>query len=341
MIVPVVLSGGAGTRLWPLSRPELPKQFLPVVGDESMLVQTVRRLDGLSDLAPPIVVSSSAHTELVASQLPEATIISEPYGRNTAPALAAAATSVPDDPILVVLPSDHTIDDVEAFHQALGRAVRAAEDGWLVTFGVVPHRPATGYGYISPGPPLSDADEVRRVDRFVEKPDEPSAAEYVAGGYLWNSGMFVMRASAYLAELESHRPDVAAAVAAAVFDGAIEAASWAVCPAVSIDVAVMEQTNRAAVVPLDAGWNDLGSWPTLLELGEADEAGNVISGDVWLLDSKGSYVRSTSRLVAAVGLTDLIVVETPDAVLVVHRDQAEAVRDIAERFEQRSSDTAG
>ena len=326
MIIPVILSGGAGTRLWPLSRETSPKQFQPVSGDESLLAVTVGRLDGVDTLGAPLVVCNEAHVELVHRQLPEATILAEPSGRNTAPAIAAAALQLHADDVMVVLPSDHLINNREAFSEALGHAIVAAEDGWLVAFGIVPNTPASGFGYIQPGSTLNGP--ARRITRFVEKPDIEAAARHVEDGYLWNSGMFVMKAGRYLEELQSHRPDIAEAVAGAVTEGTISRLDWQECPAESIDYAVMEETNRAAVVPLDAGWSDVGTWRSLLELGPTDDDGNVVTGSVVLLDTKRSYVRAEGRTVAVVGVENLIVVETEDAVLVVHRDRAEDVKAI-------------
>lgn len=330
MIVPVILSGGAGTRLWPLSRQAKPKQFQPVVGANTMLRTTAERLAGIDNPASPIVVCNEAHADLVREQIPEAVVLAEPVGRNTAPAIAAAALQLDHEAVMVVLPSDHLINDVEAFQAAVRTAIDTALEGWLVTFGVVPDRPATGYGYIQPGAPLSD--RASRIASFVEKPDVETAAGYVADGYLWNSGMFVMKAGRYLEELQSHRPDIAEAVASAVTDGQIEQLEWLECPAESIDYAVMEETNRAAVIGLEAGWSDVGSWSSLLELGPADEYGNVVSGEALVLDSSGSYVRTDGRFIAVAGVEDLIVVDTGDAVLVIHKDRAQDVKSIIEHL---------
>ncbi len=324
----MILSGGAGTRLWPLSRKSNPKQFQPVTSQESMLTVTLRRLDGIESLGPALVVCSEAHVDFVHQQLPGAKILAEPCGRNTAPAIAAAALQLDPEDIMIVLPSDHVIKDIDAFEAALDHAVAAAEEGWLVAFGIVPDKPATGFGYIQPGTVLTSP--TSRIAQFVEKPDPETAARHIANGYLWNSGMFVMKARRYLEELQSHRPDIAEAVASAVHDGAISRLDWQECPAESIDYAVMQETNRAAVVPLDAGWSDVGTWRSLLELGPSDDDGNVVAGDVLLHESKETYVRAEGRMVAVVGVEDLIVIETADAVLVVHKDRAEDVKTIVD-----------
>jgi mannose-1-phosphate guanylyltransferase/mannose-6-phosphate isomerase len=342
MIVPVVLSGGSGTRLWPLSRRLRPKQLAPLVGERTMLQATVDRTDGLAG-SDPIVVANVDHAPAIRRQLSgDPTLVLEPVGRNTAPAAAIAALAARrggDDPVLVVLPADHVIPDLAAFRAAVDTAVGLAREGSLVTFGVVPTRPETGYGYIEQGEAVDGGGN--RVARFVEKPDEATAARYVdAGTYLWNSGMFVFLASVYLEELERHRPEMAAAARAVYGASGWEGStltldgSLAECPADSIDYAVMEHTDRAVVVPLDAGWNDVGAWPALWDLAEHDAGGNVLIGDVVAEGVADSYVRSGGgRLVAVVGLADVIVVDTPDAVLVCHRDAAQDVKAVVERLE--------
>jgi len=342
MLIPVILSGGSGTRLWPLSRELFPKQLLPLVGDRTMLQETARRLEGVADVGPPVVVCNESHRFMVAEQLraldvSPAAIILEPVGRNTAPAVAVAALVAlhgkpdGDDPILLVLPADHVIRDVASFREAVAAGRVAAETGKLVTFGVVPDSPETGYGYIrrarGEGPAYP-------VAEFVEKPDHATAVRYVQSGeYFWNSGMFMFRASAYLAELEQQAPAMLAAckeaVAAASRDldfTRLAAAAFAACPSDSIDYAVMEKTRLAVVVPLDAGWSDVGSWSALQDALPRDAAGNVIAGDVITEGTTGSYLHSTSRLIAAVGLTDHVVVETKDAVLVAPRDKVQDVK---------------
>ncbi|HWS78080.1 MAG TPA: mannose-1-phosphate guanylyltransferase/mannose-6-phosphate isomerase [Thermomonas sp.] len=350
---PVLLSGGSGTRLWPLSREAYPKQFLALAGEDTMLQATWRRVADLADLAP-IVVAGEEHRFLVAEQLrqvgaPVPSILLEPVGRNTAPAIAAAAMQAlrdGDDPLLLVLPSDHVVRDADAFRDAVRAAMPAAEQGALVTFGIVPDAPETGFGYIQAdhdGPVPGEG--VRRVLRFVEKPDAATAQAYLdAGGYYWNSGMFLLRASRYLEELRRFRPDIVAGVQAA-FDAAqrdgdfirLDKDSFATCPADSIDYAVMEKTDAAMVRPVDIGWNDVGSWSALWDVSEQDADGNARHGDVIAIDSHNSYAYAT-RMVALVGVDDLVVVETDDAVLVARKDRVQQVKDVVARLkaEQRT-----
>lgn len=339
---PVLLSGGSGTRLWPLSREAYPKQFLPLVGEHTMLQDTWRRVAPLAGAAP-IVVANEEHRFLAAEQLrlvgvEHAGLILEPVGRNTAPAIAAAALQAMaggDDPLLLVLPSDHVVRDPEGFRAAVAAAVPAAEAGALVTFGIVPSAPETGFGYIQ----AADGDGVRQVLRFVEKPDAATARGYLeAGGYFWNSGMFLFRASRYLAELERFRPDIVAAVraafAAATHDGdfiRLDREAFSACPSDSIDYAVMEKTADARVLPVDIGWNDVGSWSALWEVSEQDGEGNARHGDVIAVDSRNSYAYAR-RLVALVGVEDLVVVETDDAVLVASKDHVQQVKDVVARL---------
>ncbi|QDA57959.1 mannose-1-phosphate guanylyltransferase/mannose-6-phosphate isomerase [Thermomonas aquatica] len=345
---PVLLSGGSGTRLWPLSREAYPKQFLALAGDDTMLQATWRRVADLADAAP-IVVAGEEHRFLVAEQLrqvgaPTPAILLEPMGRNTAPAIAAAAMQAlrgGDDPLLLVLPSDHVVGDADAFRAAVRKAMPAAERGALVTFGIVPDAPETGFGYIQ----AEQGDGVQRVLRFVEKPDAATAQSYLdAGGYYWNSGMFLLRASRYLDELQRFRPDIVAAVRAA-FDAAardgdfirFDNAAFAACPSDSIDYAVMEKTDAAMVLPVDIGWNDVGSWSSLWDVSEQDADGNAHHGDVIAIDSRNSYAYAR-RMVALVGVDDLVVVETDDAVLVARKDKVQQVKDVVARLkaEQRS-----
>ena len=344
MLTPVILSGGAGTRLWPLSRELYPKQLLALTGTRTMLQQTVLRLEGLSASAP-VIVCNEAHRFLVAEQLRQlkvtarATIL-EPFGRNTAPAIALAAHAALSglaadenavDPVLLVLPADHVIRDIPAFQRAVRVALGAAEAGQLATFGVVASEPETGYGYIQRGAPSGGA---FAIARFVEKPDAATARELVSSGeYYWNSGMFMFRARRYLQELARFAPEMArlceAAFRAARADldfTRIDAASFEKCPADSIDYAVMEKTADAVVVPLDAGWSDVGSWSSLHEASEPDGHGNVVHGDVIIEDTHGSYLYSESRLLAAVGLQDHVVVETKDAVLVAPKSRVQDVK---------------
>jgi mannose-1-phosphate guanylyltransferase / mannose-6-phosphate isomerase len=341
---PVLLSGGSGTRLWPLSREAYPKQFLPLVGDDTMLQATWRRVAGIAD-APPIVVANEDHRFLVAEQLrqvgaPKPDILLEPAGRNTAPAIALAALQAMHDgadPLLLVLPSDHVVADSEAFRKAVREAAAAAEAGALVTFGILPSAPETGFGYIEAEHAGSDG--VRKVRRFVEKPDAATAQRYLdSGGYYWNSGMFLFRASVLLAELERFRPDIVAACreafAAAKRDGdfiRVDRDAFARCPSDSIDYAVMEKTGDATVLPVDIGWNDVGSWSALWDVATRDEAGNAHHGDVIAVDSRNSYAYAR-RLVALVGVDDLVVVETDDAVLVARKDRVQQVKEVVSQL---------
>ena len=343
MLIPVLLSGGVGSRLWPVSRELYPKQFLPLADDRlSLFQQTLERLDGMPALGEPIVVCNEEHRFLVAQQLRElghegASIILEPVGRNTAPAIALAAIDAlkqTADAVLLVLPADHVIRDRAALQRAAQRAMAQAGAGQLVTFGIVPHAPETGYGYIRRGDALGD--EVFAVSHFAEKPDLETAKGYVASGeYFWNSGMFVFRADRYLEELERHAPPMLAACRKAYEQASddldfirVHKESFLACPSDSIDYAVMERTARAAMVPLECGWNDVGSWGALWQTGTADERGNVSRGDVILRNVSNAYVRAESRLVAAVGLDDVVIVETPDAVLVANKDASQDVKHI-------------
>ena len=352
MITPVILSGGAGTRLWPLSRELYPKQLLPLTGARTMLQQTLLRLEGLG-AASPVVVCNEAHRFLVAEQLrqlriePRATVL-EPFGRNTAPAIALAAHAALKglaaqahavDPVLLVLPADHVIRDTAAFQGAVRSALAAAEAGQLATFGIIARTPETGYGYIQRGAASGAA---FRIARFVEKPNAERAREFIASGdYYWNSGMFVFRARRYLQELERFAPEMAR-ICEAAFRGAkadldftrIDAASFEPCPADSIDYAVMEKTRDAVVVPLSAGWSDVGSWSSLHEASDADARGNVTHGDVITEDTSGSYLYAESRLLAAVGVRDHVVIETKDAVLVAPKSQVQDVKKLVQRLKE-------
>jgi len=342
-IHPVILCGGSGTRLWPMSRRALPKQFLPLVSARSMLQDTVLRLLGL-EFAPPIVVSNNEHRFLVAEQLREIDFglgaqILEPVGRNTAPAAAVAALWVQEqDPagVLLVLPADHLIRDVYRFHEAVRQAARLAESGALVTFGITPGEPATGYGYIERGDALGSEAGAFRVARFVEKPDRARAEAFLASGrFSWNSGMFAFSAGRLLEELGKHRADILAAARSAWEKAKrdldflrLDEQAFAACPAESIDYAVMEKTDAAAVIPVDIGWSDVGSWSTLWEVAEKDAQGNVVRGDVHLRDAENCYVRAESRMVSVLGMKNALIVETDDALLVADRAEAEKVKDI-------------
>ncbi|HIE5650418.1 mannose-1-phosphate guanylyltransferase/mannose-6-phosphate isomerase [Stenotrophomonas maltophilia] len=349
-IVPVILSGGSGTRLWPLSREAYPKQFLPLVGNDTMLQATWKRVASIAGAAP-IVVANQEHRFMAAEQLRECKVlpqalILEPVGRNTAPAIAIAALqalSAGDDALLLVLPSDHVVRNEAAFHAAVKQAAVAAESGKLVTFGIVPTAPETGYGYIK----AATGEGVRAVDRFVEKPDLATAEQYVASGeYFWNSGMFLFKASRYLKELETLQPAILAACRNALDKAArdndfirLDAGAFAASPNDSIDYAVMEKTADAAVVPLDAEWNDVGSWSALWEVSDKDADGNACHGDVIALDCKDSYAYG-NRLIAMVGLQDVVVVETDDAVFVGHKDRVQDVKEIVGRIKREGRSEA-
>jgi mannose-1-phosphate guanylyltransferase/mannose-6-phosphate isomerase len=346
-IVPVILSGGAGTRLWPLSREMYPKQLLSLTGKQTMLQDTALRLAAIAGAMPPIVVCNEAHRFTVAEQIraldiqPSA-ILLEPSGRNTAPAVALAALKalkIDPDATLVVAPADHVIRDASNFAQAAEVAVALAQRDKLITFGIVAHAPETGYGYIRRG---EGAGPAYPVAQFIEKPPLDLALQYVASGdYYWNSGMFVFKASRYLAELSSLAPDILAACTAA-FQAAktdldfvrIDKAEFIKCRSESIDYAVMEKTQDALVLPLDAGWSDVGSWSSLFDVLPADEEGNVLLGDVMVHDTHDCYVHSTSRLVAAVGMQDHIIVETKDAILVAPKDRVQDVKDLVAKIKK-------
>jgi mannose-1-phosphate guanylyltransferase/mannose-6-phosphate isomerase len=333
----VILSGGAGTRLWPLSTRVSPKQFIDLL-EEPLFSATLRRLDGLAEAAPVIVVTGDDHTEVVEQALADgpvdwAAILIEPAGRNTAPAVVAAALASEPDEVLLVLPSDHLISDDEAFGAAVTRAVDHATGGSLVTFGIEPTRAETGYGYIEKG---QEVDDGFRIARFKEKPGADEAKRLATDGrHLWNSGMFVFTASHFLEEAEKHAPQVVAAVRPALPPdrrGNVRlGAGFAEAPPISIDNAIMERTDDAVVVPLDAGWSDIGSWQSVWELSERNEEGNAMLGDVIALDVRGSYLRAGSRKLAIAGVEDLVVVETPEVVLIVPKEKAQMVRDLADR----------
>lgn len=345
MIVPIVLAGGVGSRLWPLSRELMPKQFLTLHGDSSMLQATLQRLAGLA-FAQSYVICHEDHRFIAAEQLRQIqqlnhNLILEPVSRNTAPAIALAALHClqqQQDPLLLVLAADHVITDAQAFQRAVTDAIPQAAAGKLVTFGIVPTHAETGYGYIRKGPALSEHSFA--IAAFVEKPDRTTAETYVASGdYLWNSGMFLLRASVYLAELKQHRPDIYTSCQQAMQQVAsdldfirIDKTAFANCPADSIDYAVMEHTQNGVVVPLDAGWNDVGSWSALSDIHPKDAQGNVAIGDVLMLDSHNNFVLSESALVATVGVRDMVVVQTKDAVLVASREQEQQVKTLVQQL---------
>jgi mannose-1-phosphate guanylyltransferase/mannose-6-phosphate isomerase len=345
-LVPVILSGGAGTRLWPLSREMLPKQLLALTGERTMIQETAARLAGFPDATGPVVVCNEAHRFLVAEQLremdlPPKAILLEPVGRNTAPAIALAAHAVlasgGADALMLVLPADHVLSDLGAFQAAIKLAIPAAAAGKLVAFGTVARTPETGYGYIRRG---AGTGPVSPIAQFVEKPDLKRAQEFLASGdYFWNSGMFLFGARRFLDELARHAPDIAdtcaRASAGAVRDKdftRVDEAVFATCRSDSVDYAVMEKTRDAVMVPLDAGWNDVGSWAALHDVLPADEHGNVVRGDVLLEDTNGCYVHADSRLVAALGLHDMVIVETADAVLVAPKGKVQDVKKLVARI---------
>ncbi|WP_035415196.1 mannose-1-phosphate guanylyltransferase/mannose-6-phosphate isomerase [Ferrimonas kyonanensis] len=341
-IVPVILAGGSGTRLWPLSRTLFPKQFLPLSSKHSMLQDTVRRLDGV-DTTDPVVICNEDHRFIVAEQMRalevNAQIVLEPVGRNTAPAAALAAllTQDEEDPLLLLLAADHVIEDPQAFVTVLSAAVPLAEAGKLVTFGVVPHCPHTGYGYIRRGPASGSGFE---VSEFVEKPNSDTAQRYLdSGQYYWNSGMFLFRASRYLQELQRHRPEMVQICRQAVADVSqdldfvrVDEQAFIDCPDESIDYAVMEHTDDAVVMALDAGWDDIGSWSALWQVGDKDHNGNAIRADAVTHDTHNCLIQGEDRLIATVGLDDMVIVDTQDVVLVAERGRAQEVKHIVEKL---------
>lgn len=344
-IIPVILSGGAGTRLWPLSRSQYPKQFLSLATQNTMIQETLLRLECL-DVASPIVICNESHRFIVAEQLGQINvknpcIILEPMGRNTAPAIAAGAfkaQSLDKDSIIVVLPSDHVIQNTAVLAKCVELACKTATEGFLVSFGITPTAPETGYGYIKAQ--VKSGEDILPLDKFVEKPDCETAQKYLdSGDYFWDSGMFVFKAATFLAELQHFEPGLFASVEAAFNKATIdmefihlEKDFFASSPSYSIDFAVLERTTKGKVIPLDAGWNDVGAWSALWQVSQKDENKNVIFGDVLTQNTKNSYIYSHSRLVATVGLRDMVVVETKDAVLVAAQSQVQGVRDIVEEL---------
>jgi len=345
-LIPIILSGGSGTRLWPLSRKMYPKQFLSLLHDETMLQRTLQRLEGLEHAAPTVVCNDE-HRFIVAEQarqigIEDLSIILEPFGKNTAPAIAVAAVHAMQqdaDPVLLVLTADHEIPDQRAFTDVVKQAQPLAAAGKLVTFGIVPTYAATGYGYIRRGDAEGNGFV---VDEFIEKPDGKTAEQYLASdSYYWNSGMFMFRAGAYLAELEKFNPEMVAHCREAAAEMSedigflrLDAEAFARCEADSIDYALMEKTDLACVVPMDAGWSDIGSWSSLWEQGRKDKNGNATRGDVLACDTENSIVHAESRLVATVGVSDLVIVETQDAVLVADKTKAQEVKQIVEQLAQ-------
>lgn len=344
-MIPVILSGGSGTRLWPLSRGQYPKQFLPLVSNYTMLQDTLLRLSGLEGLQPPIAVCNEEHRFMMAEQLWEidaqpAAIILEPVGKNTAPAIAMVALSADAEDILLVLPADHVITDTEAFHEAIHHAKRLAEQGFLVTFGIVPTVPETGYGYIK-------RDTVQQgvafnVAAFVEKPDADTAQSYLdSGDYFWNSGMFVFKAGCFLNELAKFDLTMLSVCQKALTDAQVDVDFvrvdkdvFVTCPSNSIDYAVMEKTDLAVVIPLDAGWNDIGSWSALWDVTPKDAHGNAISGDVITRDTENSFIYAEHKLVTVIGVQDLVVVETKDALMIASKDKVQDVKHIVDQLKK-------
>jgi mannose-1-phosphate guanylyltransferase len=358
-LVPVILCGGTGTRLWPLSRASYPKQYwaLAGAGEETLLQQTQQRLAGINGLQPPLLICNEDHRFIVAEQMRQigiepAGILLEPMGRNTAPAVAVAAlqaTAGGDDPLLLVLAADHVIRDAAAFRATVAAGMAAAEAGQLVTFGIVPTAPETGYGYIEAAEALQASAGAPQqpvpIARFVEKPERATAEQFLATGrFTWNSGMFLFKASAILSELERLAPEVVSACRSALEHDStdldflrLEREAFAGCPNVAIDVAVMEKTDRGAVLPLEAGWSDVGSWSALWETADQDASGNVLRGRVIHEDARNCYLRSEHRLVVGLGVEDLVVVETDDVVLVAHRDRAQDIKSIVGLLEKEGA----
>ena len=350
-ILPVVMAGGSGTRLWPLSRSLYPKQFLSLVDDASLLQGTLLRLENL-DCTTPLIISNNEHRFIVAEQLRQAGIVDfdiilEPMGRNTAPAIALAALHAlrdGDDPIMLVLAADHVIQNVDAFCSSVTLAQRQAVDGKMVTFGIVPTHAETGYGYIRQGKEVLES--VFEVDAFVEKPDQSTAEAYLCDGhYLWNSGMFMFKASVYLSELEKFRPDILSVCKKAMSGASsdldfirLEDSVFAACPDESIDYAVMEKTSHSVVVPMDAQWCDVGSWSSLWDISTKDDNGNVTHGDVIYHNSNNNYVYAENSLVATIGTDNLVIVQTKDALLIAKQDQVQNIKKVVDvlKREKRS-----
>jgi mannose-1-phosphate guanylyltransferase/mannose-6-phosphate isomerase len=362
-IIPVILSGGSGTRLWPLSRKQYPKQYLPLAGDNTMLQETILRLSGLNNLADPIIICNADHRFLVAEQCQQINIknpiiLLEPVGRNTAPAIAAAALQslkVTDDAVLLVLSADHVIQDVEAFHAAINIASQHAQgelplvkrgcpgvqEGKLVTFGIVPTNANTGYGYIKAS--TDHADGAYKVEEFVEKPNLETAQIYLEqGNYLWNSGMFMFKTTTLIDELTTHSPDIVKSVSDAVNNAKqdldfirLDKQAFESSPSDSIDYALMEKSDNVVVVPLDAQWNDIGSWSALHDIGTKDANGNVIQGDVFTEDTTNTYIHANHHMVATIGLQDLVIVDTPNVTLIATKDKVQEVKKIVKRLQKQ------
>ena len=345
-ITPVILSGGSGTRLWPLSRKQHPKQYLSLADEQTMLQATIQRLQGLENLGCPIVICNQEHRFLVAEQLQQINIekpmiILEPEGKNTAPAIAAAAHYIKDG-LMLILPADHIIQDTQAFHQSIKIAIKQAEQDKLVTFGITPVEPNTGYGYIEKSSEM--VDQICKIKRFVEKPDLETAKQYLKdGNYLWNSGMFLFTAQNYLKELNKYNAKISESCKQAIEKAKqdydflrLDSAAFSESPADSIDYAVMEKTENAAVVPLDAGWNDIGNWSALYQIGEKDKNNNVIKGNAITTETTNSYINANHHMIATIGIDDLIIVDTADATLVASKDKTQQVKQIVEQLQQQN-----
>jgi mannose-1-phosphate guanylyltransferase / mannose-6-phosphate isomerase len=367
-IIPVILSGGSGTRLWPLSRKEYPKQYLPLAGDNTMLQETILRLSGLDNLVDPIVICNADHRFLVAEQcqqinIKNPTILLEPVGRNTAPAIAAAALQSlkqTDGAVLLVLSADHVIQDVKAFHQAINIASNQAQEGKLATFGIVPTDANTGYGYIKfqgelpigkrecPGVSNNSNDCAYKVEEFVEKPNLETIESYLEqGNYLWNSGMFMFKADTLIDELTTYSPDIVSSVNDAVNKAAqdldfirLDKQAFESSPFDSIDFALMEKSDNVVVVPIDAGWSDVGSWSTLYDIGVKDSSGNVLKGDVIAKDTTNTYIYASHHMITTVGLDNLVVIDTPDATFIASQDKAHEVKSIVKSLQKKGRDEA-
>jgi mannose-1-phosphate guanylyltransferase/mannose-6-phosphate isomerase len=346
-IIPVILSGGSGTRLWPLSRKQYPKQYLPLVGDNTMLQETILRLSGLDGLEDPIIVCNVDHRFLVAEQcqqinITNSTILLEPIGRNTAPAIAAAALQSiknTNNAVLLVLSADHVIQDIDSFHEAINVANKQAQKGRLVTFGIVPTDANTGYGYIKVA--QENIDGTYKVEQFVEKPNLKTAQIYLErGNYLWNSGMFMFQANTLIDELTTYSPDIVASVNNAVNNATqdldfirLDKQAFELSPSDSIDYAIMERSDNLVVVPLDAQWNDIGSWSALYDIGIKDKNSNVIKGDVVIQNTSNTYINADHHMVIAIGVDNLIIVDTPDATLIATQDKAQEIKGIVETLQ--------
>ena len=348
-IIPVILSGGLGTRLWPLSRKQYPKQYLPLVGENTMLQETILRLRGLNNLSNPIIICNVDHRFLVADQcqqidIKNPTILLEPVGRNTAPAITAAALQSlkeGDDAILLVLSADHNIKDVEIFHQAVNIAISQAQESKLAVFGVVPTDANNGYGYIKSSKEENNGSY--KVEEFVEKPDLKTAESYLEkGNYLWNSGMFVFKNTTLIDELTVHSPDIVSAVNNAISNAdqdldfiRLDKQAFESSPSDSIDCALMEQSDNVVVIPLDAQWNDIGSWSALHDIGKKDSNGNVIQGDAFIEETTNTYIHANHHLVATIGVNNLVIVDTPNATLIATKDKVQKVKKIVEQIQKQ------